>query len=182
MTIAEKVTLKEVLVKNPLDPNPNTCHTLPQSRSKVYHQLDKIHQYSVKNDMKINFGKTKMMVFNPSTSLNFTPHFLIEGKQIEVISEFKLLGLFISNDMKWKSNTMHMVQKASKRLWILRRLKNLGAQSSSLIEVYTKQIRSILEFGVAVWQGSITLAEKNRHKESSKVCPTYYLRDGILIV
>ena len=110
--------------------------------------------------MKINLGKTKMMVFNPSTSLNFSPHFLVENKEIEVITEFKLLGLYISNDMKWKSNTMHMVQKASKRLWILRRLKNLGAQSNSLLEVYTKQIRSILEFGVPVWQGSITLAEK----------------------
>ena len=61
--------------------------------------------------MKINLGKPKMMVFNPSTSLNFSPHFLVENKEIEVITEFKLLGLYISNDMKWKSNTMHMVQK-----------------------------------------------------------------------
>ena len=62
--------------------------------------------------------------------------------------------------MKWKSNTLNIVKKASKQLWVLRRLKNLGATSSTLLKVYTMQIRSILEFGVPAWQGSLTLGQK----------------------
>ena len=42
-----------------------------------------------------------------------------------------------------------MVSKANKRLWILRRLKNLGAQ-----------IPDLLELAIPAWQGRISNAEK----------------------
>ena len=99
------------------------------------------------------------MVFNPTT-IKFSPTFELEGQDIEIISEIKLLGLHISNDMKWKKNTCSIIQRASKKLWILRRLKNLGARTTSLVEVYRMQIRCILEFGVPAWQGSLTLEDK----------------------
>ena len=41
----------------------------------------------------------------------------------------------------------------------IRRLVNHGATIEDLIEVYTKQVRSILEFGVPVWNSSITKQE-----------------------
>ena len=53
-----------------------------------------------------------------------------------------------------------MVKKSNKRLWLLRRLKNLGATHKQLVEVYTKQIRCILELAAPAWQGSITQTEK----------------------
>ena len=53
--------------------------------------------------------------------------------------------------MKWISNTRNMVMKANKRLWILRRLKNMGALENDLLEVYIKQIRCILEYAVPAW-------------------------------
>ena len=37
-----------------------------------------------------------------------------------------------------------MVNKANKRLWIIRRLKFLGAQQEDLLDVYTKQVRSVI--------------------------------------
>ena len=39
-------------------------------------------------------------------------------------------------------------------------LKNLGAQLDDLVDVFIKQIRSVLEFAAPVWQSSLTLAEK----------------------
>ena len=62
--------------------------------------------------------------------------------------------------MKWVSNTENMVKKANKRLWLLRRLKHLGANNSQLVDVYSKLIRCILELAVPAWQGSITQSEK----------------------
>ena len=129
------------------------------SDSKLFQQLKKTQLYSEQNDMKINFKKTKVMVFNPTT-IKFSPTFELEGQDIEIISEIKLLGLHISNDMKWKKNTCSIIQRASKKLWILRRLKNLGARTTSLVEVYRMQIRCILEYGVPAWQGSLTLEDK----------------------
>ena len=52
-----------------------------------------------------------------------------------------MLGLIIRSDMRWCSNTKNMIAKASKRLWVLRRLKNMGAVKSDLLDVYKTQIR-----------------------------------------
>ena len=43
-----------------------------------------------------------------------------------------------------------------RKLWTIRRLNKLGASRDDLIEVYTKQIRSISEFAVPVWNSSLT--------------------------
>ena len=49
-----------------------------------------------------------------------------------------------------------MVKRANKKLWCLRRLKNFGAETHDLLEVYIKQIRCLLEYAVTVWQPSLT--------------------------
>ena len=100
------------------------------------------------------------MLFNPSKTIDFMPNFTLDGQEIELISETRLLGVHITSDMKWHTNTQNIIRRASKRLWILRRLKNLGAQPRYLLDVFIKQIRSILEFGVPVWQGSVTSQDK----------------------
>ena len=50
--------------------------------------------------------------------------------------------------MKFDKNTECIVQKGFKRIWILKRLKNLGASSEQLIDINIKQIRSVLELAV----------------------------------
>ena len=52
-----------------------------------------------------------------------------------------------------------MCQNAYKRMWILRRLKTLGASITDLISVYTSQIRCTVEFAVAVWNSALTDAQ-----------------------
>ena len=71
-----------------------------------------------------------------------------------------LLGLTIQSDLKWHENTRGMVEKANKRLWILRRLVKMGASVEDLLDVYILQIRCVLEYAVPVWQGSISQNEK----------------------
>ena len=75
--------------------------------------------------MKLNYKKTKVIVFNPCRSIDFMPEISIDDHELEVVDEIRLLGLILRSDMKWTSNTENMVKKANKRLWMLRRLKNL---------------------------------------------------------
>jgi len=110
--------------------------------------------------MRINFEKTKVMLFNSSRSKDFNPEMNVEGKTIQVLEETKLLGILNTNDLKWTSNTNYLVKKAYKRLWIIKRLKILGAEPEALCEIYVKQIRCILELAVPVWNGSITIEGK----------------------
>ena len=41
-------------------------------------------------------------------------------------------------------------------MWMLKRLKNLGANEEDLVDVYFKQIRSVAEFATPVWNSSLT--------------------------
>ena len=167
LTLAEAINLPRQLV--PLNakerPLPDTYHartghSLPSYESRVYKQLHQINNYAKQNEMQINFKKTKIIVFNPCTKKDFMPELTIENYQLEVVEEVKLLGLVITSDMRWSANTANMVSKANKRMWILRRLKNMGAKALDLIDVYIKQIRSVLELAVPAWQGAISQAER----------------------
>ena len=71
----------------------------------------------------------------------------------------KILGLILRNDLKWRSNTDNMIRKAYSRLWIIKRLRNAGASLEDMLDVYIKQIRSVLEFGVPVWNSGLTREE-----------------------
>ena len=66
--------------------------------SKVYSQLFKTKSYAEENKMKINYGKTKLMVFNPGKIRDFHPKFELGGKQIDLVEETKMLGVVITRN------------------------------------------------------------------------------------
>ena len=78
---------------------------------------------------------------------------------LEVVDSIKILGLIIRSDMRWYDNTNYMCQKGYKRLWMLRRLKGLGASLEESKDVYIKQVRSVMELAVSVWQPALTNQE-----------------------
>ena len=78
---------------------------------------------------------------NPCTSIDFQPDIQVEGHNLNVVEEKKILGLILRSDLKWTSNTRNMVLRAYKRLWIIRRLQNLGADEMVLVDVFKKQVR-----------------------------------------
>ena len=127
-----------------------------EANSKVYSQLKRTEAYAEENKMMINYKKTKAMLFNPGRSRDFHPKFELGKKDIELVEETKLLGVVLRSDMSWSSNTDYIVLRASKKLWFLRRLRILGASREDLMDVYCKQIRSILEYAAPVWHSSLT--------------------------
>ena len=137
-----------------------TGHALPQENSAVYRQLLETAEYVSNNQMKINLKKTKMVLFNPCTSVDFMPGLDLVNQEIELVEEIRLLGLTLRSDMKWTSNTEQITKKAYTKLWMMRRLKVLGANQKQLIDVYKKHVRSLLELAVPAWQGSITQSER----------------------
>ena len=83
----------------------------------------------------------------------------MEDIEIEVVEEVKLLGVLVRSDLRWTSNSEAICRKGYTRLWMLRRLKELGAETAELIDVYKQQVLSVLEFAVPVWASSITKHE-----------------------
>ena len=118
--------------------------------------------------MKLNLKKTKLMLFNPSKSLDFLPQFNIEGNDIELVDETRLLGVTVRSDLSWSAHIDDLVKRCYKKLWILRRLKKLGADLHDLKEIYVTQIRSILEFAAPVWHPAITKSQRHKLERVQK--------------
>ena len=164
MTIGEALNIKESVIPDTDRPLPDTYHArlglkLDPHKSKVYDQIFQIKEYSETNGMKLNLSKTKFMLFNPTENYDFVPNLTIDGITLETSDEMKLLGLTIRNDLSWKSNTCSLIKRAYKKLWAIKRLKSQGANLDDLIDIYEKQVRSVLEFGVPVWNSGLTQDE-----------------------
>ena len=175
LTLAESLILKNNLIQVPdservLPENfhDRTGHRLIPENSKVLEQIQEVHNYAKTNDMKLNMKKTKFMMFNKSKKYDFSPKFCLEGQDIELVEEMKILGVVVTSDLKFNKNTDYMIKRAYKRIWILRRLKNLHASNSQLKDIYIKQVRSVLEQAVPLWQPSLPQYQKTNIERVQK--------------
>jgi len=163
LTVAEAIDLKEKLKEDkekvwtePVNFHSRTKQVLPPEDSKVQEQINKLHEYAIENEMKINKQKSKVMLFNTAITRDFSPEIHIQNETLEVVEEMKLLGVKVTNDLKWHNNTAYITQRAYSRLWLIRRLKTFGANQNELIDVYCKQVRSVLELSAVVWHPGLT--------------------------
>ena len=79
-----------------------------------------------------------------------------------------LLGVIISDDLKWNAHVEYVIAKAGKRLYALRLLKCTGVMPEDMLKAYTYNIRSVLEYAAQVWQdipALIFLTLLNLYKE-----------------
>ena len=158
MTAAESIYLKDNLLKHPNPVQPFQYHErhgyyLPPEKSKLQTLLNDLMTYTEDHQMRLNTTKTKVILFNKATKYDFLPKLTLQGDKnhLEVVEEIQLLGVQVRSDLSWKSQTDAMCKKAYARLWLLRRLKPLGASDQELLDVYDKQIRCILEYASPVW-------------------------------
>ena len=72
--------------------------------------------------MKLNKNKTNYSIINFSAKYQFDTRLNIGGSIVEQISDTKILGRKIKDDLTWKSNTEMPTKKAYKRMVILTKL------------------------------------------------------------
>ena len=78
------------------------------------------------NQMQQNQKKTKLMLFDPSRNRDFLSQ--IDGNEIELVDQTRLLGVLMQSELAWSAHITDVVLRCHKKLWILRRLKKLGAE------------------------------------------------------
>ena len=74
---------------------------------------------------ELNETKCKEFQINFSRSADSFEAVTINNKPIEVITSVKLLGLTISNNLKWNAHIENVIKKGASRLYQLRQLKLL---------------------------------------------------------
>ena len=69
----------------------------------------------------------------------------------------KILGVILTSDLRWEENTKYICKKAFKSMWTLRRMKSLGMDNFTIMDVYFKEVRCHLELAVPVWHSGLTV-------------------------
>ena len=119
--------------------------------------------------MELNENKTKMMVFNFTKKHQFSTRLALNGKTIDTVKEFKLLGTILTNDLKWNKNTKHLVKRAYARMELLRKMSEFTKSKQDKLHIYKTYIRSVLEQSCAVWNSSITKRNERELERVQKV-------------
>ena len=115
--------------------------------------VNDIHKFSIEHNMTLNPKKCKEMLLNFMQNDNFTTRPIVLGNNtVECVTTYKLLGIIISNDLKWNEHIDYISKKASKRLYSLRILKKVGVNREGILKGYLTTIRPIQEYGVQIWQ------------------------------
>merc|ERR1711954_337974 len=98
----------------------------------------------------INTDKTKYMIINFAKNYQFSTRLSVDGKLIEKISQARLLGLVLEDNLSWQANTNHIVRQAYKRMSILQNLYSFSVPLQDLVEIYILYIRSVIENSAVV--------------------------------
>lgn len=79
---------------------------------------------------------------------------------MERVTIVKYLGLHISSDLKWTTNTASIVKKAHQRLHFMRRVKQAGLSAAALTSFYRCVVENVLTSSITAWHGSCSAADK----------------------
>ena len=154
----------------PLDKHERTCQILPRHYNLLQDYITELEKFAFDNKIMIDQPKTNMMMFNRARKWDFPPEiFFQNGAQMNVVHQFKLVGVVVTDDLKWEENTKYICQKARRKLWLLRRMKGLNLTVLQMVDVYCKEVRSILEMCVPVWHSSLTKKQSATIERVQKV-------------
>ena len=94
--------------------------------------------------MKLNLKKCKdhtVSFLRDPPQEQFSLYY-INTQSLEKVNRYKVLGVILQEDLKWNAHIDSTTLKASKRLHILRVLRNSGIPAQDLIPIYVSLIRS----------------------------------------
>ena len=148
---------------------PTHNQIIPANNLKSQQYLNIINNWTKKKKMKLNEKKTKNMIFNFTKKFQFTTNLSVNDKEIEVVDETKLLGTYLTSDLKWNKNTSELIKKAYKRMPLLSRAAAYTSNSQDLKRIYLTYVRSILDQSAVLWHSSLTKKIEMILKESKKL-------------
>ena len=112
-------------------------------------EFDNMRHWCKHNGLFLNEKKTRIMLIDKTKS---GQNFSIAG--IQLIHEMKILGVVIQEDLKWDAHINHICKLASRRVYLLKVLKQMPIPACDLVQIYKAYIQSILEYNSPLFVGA----------------------------
>ena len=103
----------------------NTCYATVLIVSKDVYDVtlqtaaDDLVHWAHSNGMMIHTNKTKELIicFNKTVNAEDIPPLCVNGNNIDRVTTFKLLGVFVSSDLSWEYHVMYLLRKVANVLY-----------------------------------------------------------------
>ena len=92
----------------------------------------------------------------------------INEKEIEVVSSANLLGVTISDNLKWNAHVEAVCKKVAARLYFLKQLKRAEVPPNYMIFFYLTCIRPVLEYACHVFHAALLQYLSNEMERMQK--------------
>ena len=138
-------------------------HSYSGDPTKILQEALNIELEETRRDkMIINENKCNVITFNFSHFNTAPQNLTLNDKVIKPVNTIKLLGVYLTNDLKWTANTNNICSKVNQRLYIISKLKHFGLQIEELITAWRSIIRPITEYAVPLWHSGLTEGDSYR--------------------
>ncbi|MEW8547414.1 MAG: reverse transcriptase family protein, partial [Candidatus Thiodiazotropha sp.] len=101
--------------------------------------------------LKVNTNKTKIMIFSGGR-IPKNQKFYFKGQEIEIVNEYKYLGIFLARSGSFLKAKKHIVEQANNALFSLqRKIRFLNLPIDMQFDLFNKMIKPILLYGCELW-------------------------------
>ena len=129
------------------------CDFTDPISQNINNELKKVTDWLAVNKLSLNASKTKMMIFHhEKKKLKPTdiPTLEINSQPIEIVDQFKFLGLIIDSHLNWKPHINYIGNKLSRVAGILTRLKHY-LPTVTLKIIYDALLLSHINYCITAW-------------------------------
>ena len=131
--------------------------------------LEKVQNYCFTWRLKVNVTKTKVMIFNKSGHIKNNYVFKIDGVQLDIVKEYKYLGVTLNISDSSKQTAKIMKDKALKAIFKI--LKSFNGRPNSVkvgIKLFESLVKPILLYGSESWGAGLYKFEQLLKIEKGK--------------
>ena len=114
--------------------------------------LSTIFEWGDNNLVQFNEKKTQICTFTRKKSCNGYP-FVVKNHILMGCDSIRLLGVQISNKLKWNEHVIALAKSASKKLGFLNRCRRFF-KSHQVLQIHKTFIRPCIEYCCQVWGGA----------------------------
>ncbi len=135
----------------------DTVHEIQEKLQKDIHNMQK---WCKENNMQINIGKTKCMIFKNRNAGENSLKLKISNKIIECVDEFKYLGILLNGNPNFNSHYENTCKAMTTRMFMINRYKKFFSPVWKNIFA-TSLVLSKLDYCITVW-GNISTTKMKR--------------------
>lgn len=98
--------------------------SLEEAKLKINEDLSTLYDKLCQNKLKLNIGKTKVMIITNKTCDTSVLEIFMGGERLEIVNEIKYLGVVIDHKLNFEKNVNNVCKKLGQKLNVISRLRN----------------------------------------------------------